>query len=278
MQQWQTYGHKAVKNILNRQLQSGQLAHAYLFQGPEGIGKKTLASELAKKVLGTEKLENHPDFQILEIEGEISIESARDFVAKLAFKPFLGAKKVAIINNAENLNQQSSNALLKTLEEPNTGTVIILIAGSGRPLPTIVSRCQVFNFSSFTQTQLREFSEQGKIFVDDEIISLSFGSISRLLRLSENKEFLQNEQELMEKYSQIAQMPIAEKILTISQYSEMENNELEKSLLSWLNWQSADLAQQPKNFVKLAALSQSILDIKMNKNKKLLLQSLFLKI
>jgi hypothetical protein len=157
-------------------------------------------------------------------------------------------------------------------------TIIILIAGYGRLLPTIVSRCQVRNFSNFSENQLNEFSKRDKIISSDEIISLSFGSISRLKKLAEDKEFLQDQKSLLEKYREIGEMPIAEKLLTISQYSDLENNQLENNLLTWLNWQTGDLAKQPKNYAKVAALSQSIADIKMNKNKKLLLQNLFLKI
>src|SRR6185295_6471933 len=109
---WETFGHKQIKNILDRQISSGVMPHAYLFLGAQDLGKRTLALEFAKKVLNTEKLENHPDFQILDVQGEIVVEQALDFMSKMSFKAFFGTKKVAIINNAENLNVQSSNALL----------------------------------------------------------------------------------------------------------------------------------------------------------------------
>ena len=112
---WTTFGFEAVKNILDKQMKAGKLAQAYLFCGPEGIGKKTLAVELAKKILQTENVSNHPDFQILSEEGEISVERVRQFIAGLSYKPFFAEKKVAIIDSAQNLNTQSGNALLKTL-------------------------------------------------------------------------------------------------------------------------------------------------------------------
>lgn len=279
MDKWQTFGHNGAKSILEGQLKTNMFAHAYLFSGPQGIGKKTLAFEFAKKVLVTEKPESHPDFHILDAGSEeIKMEQVLDFIPKLSFKPFLGGKKVAIINNAENLNQQSSNALLKTLEEPSSSIIIILIAGSGRLLPTIVSRCQVLNFSNFSPEQLKEFSESSKISVSDEVIGLSFGSIARLKQLAEDKDFLQSQKELLEKYQAIAKMPIAEKLLAITEYSDLENNQLENGLLTWLNWQTQDLANEPKNYTKVSALTESITGLKMNKNKKLVLQSLFLKI
>ncbi len=64
-QNWETFGHNQVKRILDLQLTSGRFAHAYLFLGPESVGKKMLALELAKKILGVSQLNNHPDFSLL---------------------------------------------------------------------------------------------------------------------------------------------------------------------------------------------------------------------
>src|SRR5260221_2148399 len=87
---------------------------------------------------------------MLDMEGEITVEPILDFIGKLRFKPFMGSKIIAIINNAKNLNLQSGNALLKTLEEPSPSSIIILVSSSGSVLPTVVSRCQVLNFSAFS--------------------------------------------------------------------------------------------------------------------------------
>src|ERR1700722_14658809 len=100
METWQTFGHENAKKILDLQLKSGKLAHAYLFAGPQGVGKKTLALELAGKILSSQNLPIHPDFAILDQTESISVERMQQFMEGLSFKPFLGAKKVAIINNA----------------------------------------------------------------------------------------------------------------------------------------------------------------------------------
>src|SRR6185369_16832179 len=148
---WVSFGHEKVKSILEKQLAQGRFPHAYLFGGPEGLGKKQLALKFAQKILQTEKVLSHPDFQILDLEGEIGMESVLDFISGLSFKPFAGSHKVAVVNNAQNLNTQSSNALLKTLEEPAGGTIIILISSTTQLLATIVSRCQVFSFYGFSE-------------------------------------------------------------------------------------------------------------------------------
>jgi DNA polymerase-3 subunit delta' len=276
---WQTFGHQNVKSILNKQLESKKFSHAYLFSGPEGVGKKTLCLEFAKQVLNTEKLENHPDFQILDLnEEEIKVESLLDFIRALAFKPFMGAKKVAIINNAENLNPQSGNALLKTLEEPSPSTIIILIASSLNVLPTIVSRCQKFNFNVFSADKMREFAAISELQITKEILGLSFGRISRLKRLLEDKKSLFNDESTLKDYQDIGKMQLGEKLISISKFSDKENSELEQDFQLWLNWQLGQLGHQPKSYTKLQALSDALLGLKQNYNKKLVLQSLFLQL
>jgi len=139
-----------IQNILNRQLESGRLAHAYLFMGSRGTGKKELARELAVKILGlssADDLARHPDHSVLDCSSEASAENVRDFIGRIALKPFVAKKKFALISNIENLNAQGANALLKTLEEPPESTVMVLTADTGRVLPTIISRCQVFSIN-----------------------------------------------------------------------------------------------------------------------------------
>jgi len=261
---------------LDKQLTTQSTAHAYLFYGPEGVGKKTLALELAKVVLGTENLSNHPDFQILDSESEITSEAAVEFIRSLSFKPFVAQKKVAIINNAQNLNAQSSNALLKTLEEPSESTVIVLIAGEGRLLPTIVSRCQSFGFQNFTKEKLQQFAADNALKVSDRIIELSFGKISRLKKLAEDQEFLQQENEVLNKYTNLQKISAGEKLLAVGEYAELEAEDLEYNFLTWLNWQSQNVSARDAG--RLQALMDALEGLKSNFNKKLVLQNLFLKI
>ena len=275
---WQTFGHKTVKNILTRQLGNLNFPNAYLFAGPEGIGKKTLALEFAKKVLETENLENHPDYLLLDTEGDITVEQAINFTSQLSYKPFVAAKKVAIINNSEKLNSHSSNALLKTLEEPSQNTIIILISSQARLLPTIVSRCQVLRFSGFSVSELESFAEINKLKASEEILDLSFGRINRLKKLSAEKEYVTSEYVATKRYQDFAEMDLEEKLLAINEYAELESEDLEKKLMLWLNWQTAHIKENVKAYKKLDALSESLQGIKMNKNKKLILQSLFLRI
>lgn len=274
---WKTFGHLKVKSILQKQLQAQKFPHAYLFFGPEGLGKKTLALEFAQKILQTDRLEIHPDFQPLDVEGEILMETVLDFIAKLNFKPFLAKKKVAIINNAQNLNLQSSNALLKTLEEPGDSIIVILIANK-KLLPTIISRCQVLNFNLLGQNELKEFAKVSDLKANKQTLDFCFGSPGRLINLVSNLELLEQEEEIVTQFKKLQLGRLSERLLAIAKYATLEISELEKIFSTWLYWQLAQLKTTPQVFKKVEAISEAILGLKMNKNKKLVLQGLFLKI
>lgn len=275
---WNTFGHERVKSVLVKQLNSGQFPNAYLFTGVDGIGKKTLALEYAKKILAVDNLNNHPDFICLDSEQEITVETILDFIAKLNFRPFVAKHKVAIINNAQNLNVNSSNALLKTLEEASASTIIILITNNTKLLPTIISRCQVLKFNNFSEEDLKSYAKLQNLTTSPDILFFSFGKISTFKALVQDTKFLKQQQQTAENYLSFRKKTLAEKILAINEFAEFETEDLEKQLELWLAWQVKNLVVTPTDYFKLQAISDSIQNIKMNKNKKLILQNLFLKI
>lgn len=155
-------GHDKIVNVLRHMAVSRRFPHALLFCGPEGVGKRTTAVALAQALLCTKGAEacdvctacvrvsqgNHPDLVVVEPEkGIIPIDRIRMLKRDLGRKSFAGGYKLCIIDDAEKMNEQAQNALLKTLEEPTPDTLLILV--SGYPyllLPTIISRCQRFRF------------------------------------------------------------------------------------------------------------------------------------
>jgi DNA polymerase-3 subunit delta' len=160
-------GHEAVQAAFERAAQRGRLAHAYLFVGVAGIGKRTFARQLAKTVLCEGERQTwdscdrcaacklvdsgtHPDLYTLampEDKHEFPMKLITDFIRDFSLKPARGSRKFAIIDDADQFNDESSNAILKTLEEPPPGSVLILIGTSAdRQLATIRSRCQVIPF------------------------------------------------------------------------------------------------------------------------------------
>ena len=156
-------------DMLKTSVSERRIAHAYLFLGPDGVGKHSAAVEFAKllncalekndncgKCASCTKIEKaiHPDIFIISTEeGQriIPIDKIRELSSRLSLKPFEARYRVAIID-AQSLNEESSNALLKTLEEPGADMVFILIAVNAIALSdTIVSRCQVVRFKPLSR-------------------------------------------------------------------------------------------------------------------------------
>lgn len=276
MQIWQTYGHNVVKSILEKQLHTKKFPHAYLFVGPEGVGKKTLALEFSKKVLNTDNLKTHPDFQILGSTEEIGVKDMHEFIEKLSFKPFFGKKKISVINNSENLNLQSSNALLKTLEEPSLSSIIILIANSRKLLPTLFSRCQVFNFNSLSIKGLKQFAAEKNIAVSSEIFPVCFGRPAKLVEFMEREDQMKQVQDSINRFTEIRKQSKAERLLKIGELSKKSSEELKEIITFWHNWQNLELIKHPQNFRISSALLKAFKALTGNQNKKLILQDLFL--
>lgn len=275
---WETFGHENIKNILQKQLDNNQLAHAYLFLGPEGLGKKKLAFELAKKVLAVPKLENHPDFLLFEgREGEVAVDDVRRLIGELSTKPFMGGRKVVVIDNAQKLNAASGNALLKTLEEPSASTVIILIA-SQKPLPTIVSRCQVFRFNPFSRKTLSDYARHFQLPAKENFYDLCFGSPARLQKFCTEKDFAEAESQMLDVFSKVAALSKGERLTRIADFSIMETNELESIFSAWMMHSVLGLKNNPSLLRSVSGIQAALKELKTNKNKKLILQGLFSKI
>lgn len=199
-------GHEAQVRGFQRVIRRNRLAHAYLFTGPPGVGKRLFARELARTLLceraydpGSpgDKLpdacdecpaclqveaDTHPDFIVVkrpEDALEFPIEVMRDLCGRFALKPARGQGKVAVIDDADDLNEESANCFLKTLEEPPPRSVIVLIGSSpDRQLPTIVSRCQVVNFAPLPAEIVRELLAGDNLQPArlDQLVALSGGS------------------------------------------------------------------------------------------------------
>lgn len=267
---WNTFGHNHIKRILELQANSKVFSHAYLFLGSEFLGKKTIALEFAKKILDTEKLENHPDFVILD-EEEVSIERLREFMESLSFKPFLGAYKVAIINNAEKLNLQSQNALLKTLEEPSQSTILILVS-SRTLISTILSRCQVMRFNRFSQKQMKEFSGTTQKEPSEEVLVNAFGLPGKIAVQEKSQISSIKEWQAVKLFSR------AERLAQISKWAEKENEDLEEILSLGLRAEILNLENEPKSFRIVGLLLEATQSLGKNFNKKMVLQKLFLNV
>lgn len=161
-------GHAKPIGILQNAIQHNRMAHAYLFHGMAGVGKLTLALNFAKALnclqgasdacdccISCIKTDhrNHPDIEMIEAEGQyIRIDAVKDLQERMKFKPMEGKKRVAILVDADRLNNAAANALLKTLEEPSPANILILVTDRPYQLPiTILSRCQQIRFNPLAQ-------------------------------------------------------------------------------------------------------------------------------
>jgi DNA polymerase-3 subunit delta' len=148
------------KRLLRAALAEGP-AHAYLFHGPPGVGKRAAATAFAGELVGNRTRVDrraHPDVYLVEpIGDQIRIDDVRELRRDLHMRPFEADKRVYLIFSAETMNEDAADALLKDLEEPPPYAVIVLVADDLGPLPdTVLSRCQLVPFTRLSERAIRE--------------------------------------------------------------------------------------------------------------------------
>jgi len=285
---WSTIGHELPKKYINNAIASDRLAQAYLFVGPENIGKRTLALDLAAFLLKKEnrtKLNNaDPDFILIDQAEEIKIAQIRELKRKLWLKSMTGGKKVAIIARAEKLNRESSNAFLKILEEPSGDVVFILTtAVPGKLPPTVLSRTQKLFFALNSSEELREFidSKSVKESLQKVVSQLSFGRIGLARSLLQDEEGLQEYIAWKEDFDNVLEGNTSANLISSSEFAKNESSKLVVMLNFWLMLAEVkflevipELDSGLKGF--MLAIEPSLKDLNSNLNKKLVLDNLLL--
>ena len=182
-------GQEAVTSTLENAINKGKLGQALLFSGPRGVGKTTCARILAKKINLDEDENNDYSFNIFELDAASNngVENMRNLNEKVRVPPRIGNYKIYIIDEAHMLTIDAFNAFLKTLEEPPEHVVFILATTEkSKILPTVLSRCQIYDFKRISVLDIKKKLEaillEQEIKFDDEALFLIAESSDGSLR------------------------------------------------------------------------------------------------
>ncbi len=271
-------GHQRIWDFLIRSAKRDRLAHAYLFAGPAQTGKLTMALEFAEWLFCEKRLtpgepcgycrscltiesEQNPDILVLSARPrppklrlgdaggqtakneilkntEIGIGEIRDLQHKLSLFPYGAPYKIAIIEEIASLSGEAASALLKTLEEPSSHSLIILISSFWQSvLPTIISRCQLIKFLPVPEyeitAKLKNLAKKETDF--KKVIKLAAGRPGRAIKFLQEPKHLAEQEKEIEIFEKLLKSPL---IWRLEQAREMSQNAVlaQETLSQWLLW------------------------------------------
>ena len=280
---WPIIGHDRAVDLLRRSLRQGQLAHAYLFTGPEGVGKRTLAMALAMTLNCQADREegatwrdapcllcsscsrtmhgSHPDVVEVSLQTqaaalgetggkgksgpakEIRIDTIREMQATVGLRPHSGQWKVYIIGDADRLNEEAANCMLKTLEEPPGHTIIILLApDESLVLPTISSRCVHVPLRPLPRSLVaRSLVETWGAEPEqaETLSALVGGRLGYAVQLLRDRDGMERRRAALEKVSLLSGATITDRVSAAAEYAKMftdARSELFDMLDVWELW------------------------------------------
>ncbi|GIV92454.1 DNA polymerase III subunit delta' [Chloroflexus sp.] len=267
---WQVYGHEWAIEQLRSNIRSQQVAHAYLFTGPQGLGKSLLALRMAQALLCEQQTGDpclqcrscrridhgsHPDVRIAGMETqaaaakaedaarqkELKIATIREWQRDLALRPYEAPRRVLILHDADRLSEEAANAMLKTLEEPPDYATLLLVAHSNELLPTIVSRCRVLRLRPLPREQVASaLRDQGASKDQAEILAAwSNGRIGWAINLFNDPSAQTARRECLDALIALSSAPITSGLQWAEERAKEYRAGDQATVLMWLElWQS----------------------------------------
>jgi len=214
-------GHSKQLGIIRNLVKEGLYPSSTLFAGPEGVGKKLIATHLLKELTGSPL-----NVKLIGEEKPPTIDEIRQSSQWLFTKPVQGRGKGVIVDNAELMRGEAANALLKTLEEPPEYAYLILIARNEEGvLPTLRSRCKVFRFGRLTDANVEFILERLKVNYDKKVVKISRGSVGMALTLTENTKVVELVKEFVKILKERSKNRLAKIVPFASNFSNLSREE-----------------------------------------------------
>jgi DNA polymerase-3 subunit delta' len=255
---WNLVGHTWAVDMLQKHIVRGSTRHAYLFAGPPGLGRRTLALRFAqalncpnprepgiacRECRDCKQIESmrHADLTIVQADtegGTLKVDQIREARKTLILKPYMSKYRVALFLRFQEANDNAANALLKTLEEAPSYAVLILTADNPEQLlPTIVSRCEVLRLRPLSVDEVqRELESRGLENSRARLIAhISSGRMGYALRLTENDTLLERREERLNDLLALVSASRVEKFRYADQLSR-DRDGMRQTIMFWLSY------------------------------------------
>lgn len=256
---WDLLGHNWAVDLLKKQIAGGRLRHAYLFTGPRGVGRRTLALRLAQALNCTEPpapgefcgecracrsfaRAQHPDLLVVERqEGdrEIKVGALRELSRSLSRTPLEARYQIALLLNFDEASEEAANALLKTLEEPSPSVVLCLTALDADSLPeTVVSRCELIRLRPLAIDQLTAGLQQRASIPNEQaklLASVSLGLPGLALRHAADPSILEKRSAWLDAGAELLSASRVKRFAYAEKASK-DRETLRNQLLVWLSF------------------------------------------
>lgn len=273
---WDIIGHEWAVDLLQNHLTHNHMRHAYLFTGPDGIGRRTLALRFAQAINHPDKIYDptnvhsqqiarmqHADLSVVqrqEGDRDLKIEAVRDLQHTLSLSPYMAAYRIALLLDFEQASEGASNALLKTLEEPPGRVVLMVTAESAEALlPTIVSRCEVLRLRPVPLAELASGLQQKHDLPAEQaqlLAHLANGKPGYARMLAENPEILEQRTALLDDLRKLLTGSRVDRFAYANRFYQ-HKEELIDTLTVWLTYWRDVLQQTTRSQTPLTNLDRA---------------------